>query len=224
MLEKEISYITDVLGVKIRYGTALGRDITVESLFEEGFKSVYLAMGCHKGMALGIPGEELDGVIPGVKLLKEVALGTFGKLSGHVVIIGGGDVAIDAARTAVRIGADKVTILYRRTRTEMPARNEEIEDALEEGVEIRFLVAPVEVVRDEKTGKSSGIRCIEMELGAPDESGRRRPVPVEGSEFVIDTDAIIPAIGQKADLACIDTETGISISSWGHYRGGSHYL
>ena len=155
-------------------------------------------------------------MIPGVKLLKEVALGTFGKLSGHVVIIGGGDVAIDAARTALRIGADKVTILYRRTRTEMPARNEEIVDALEEGVEIRFLVAPVEVVRNEKSTQSSGIRCIEMELGAPDESGRRRPVPVEGSEFVIDTDVIIPAIGQKADLTFIGTETGISINSWGN--------
>ncbi len=215
VLDREISYITDVLGVEVRYDTALGRDITVESLFEDGFKSVYIAMGCHKGMALGIPGEELDGVIPGVTLLKEVALGTFGKLSGNVVIIGGGDVAIDAARTALRVGADKVTILYRRTRTEMPARNEEIEDALEEGVEIRFLVAPVEVVKDEGSGKSTGIRCIEMELGAPDESGRRRPVPMEGSEFVINTDSIIPAIGQKADLACIDTKTGISINSWG---------
>lgn len=214
VLEHEISYITDNLGVEIKYNKALGRDFTVDSLFNDGFKSVYLAIGCHKGMELGIPGEESEGVISGVKLLKEVALKQFDKLSGNVVIIGGGDVAIDAARTALRIGADKVTILYRRTEAEMPARDEEIEDALEEGVEIKFLTAPKAVVV--KDGKTVGIQCFKMELGEPDKSGRRRPVPVEGSDFVIDTDYIIPAIGQKTDASCIDSASGVTLNRWGN--------
>ena len=215
VLEDEVAYITDTLGVEIKYNTALGRDITMDSLFEEEFRSVYLALGCHKGMDLGIPGEDIEGVIPGVKLLKEVALGEFKGLSGNVVIIGGGDVAIDAARTALRVGADKVSILYRRTEAEMPARDEEIEDALEEGVEIQFLTAPKEVVG--KDGKTVGIGCIRMELGEPDDSGRRRPVPVEGSDFVIDCDYIIPAIGQKTDASCIDKAAGIELNRWGNF-------
>ena len=121
ILENEVKFITRHPGIEIKYNTALGRDFTVDSLMEEGYQSVYLAIGCHQGMQLGIPGEELEGVIPGVKLLKEVALGEFGQLHGHVAIIGGGDVAIDAARTALRVGAEKVSILYRRTEAEMPA-------------------------------------------------------------------------------------------------------
>lgn len=214
VLEDEVSYITDKLGVKIQYNKALGRDFTVDSLFDDGFSSVYLAIGCHKGMELGIPGEAFDGVISGVELLKEAALGTCKELNGKVVIIGGGDVAIDAARTALRIGAKKVSILYRRTEKEMPARDEEIEDALEEGVEIQFLTAPKEVVVDD--GKTIGIRCFRMELGEPDKSGRRRPIPVEGSDFIIDTDYIIPAIGQRTDASCIDERGGITLNRWGN--------
>ncbi|MBI9092004.1 MAG: FAD-dependent oxidoreductase [Desulfobacterium sp.] len=214
ILEEEISYITGRLGVEIHYNTALGRDFTLDSLKEDRFKSVYLAIGCHRGMALGIPGEGFKGVIPGVKLLKEVALGGFDTLSGHVVIIGGGDVAIDAARTALRIGAETVSILYRRTRAEMPARNEEIEDALEEGVGMQFLTAPGEVVaRDDRT---VGIQCVRMELGTPDKSGRRRPVPVENSAFLIPCDYIIPAIGQKTDTAWMEGDRGITINRWGN--------
>ncbi len=213
ILEKEVGYITDTLGVEIQYNKALGKDFTIDSLMEDGFKSVYLAIGCHKGMALGLAGEESEGVLSGVKLLKDVALGDFKELSGHVVIIGGGDVAIDAARTALRIGADKVSILYRRTEAEMPARDEEIEDALEEGVEMEFLTAPKEVIS--KDGKTVGIKCFRMELGEPDASGRRRPVPVENSDFVIDTDYIIPAIGQKTDASCIDVKSGVELNKWG---------
>ncbi len=214
ILDDEVSYITDNLGVKIQYNKALGRDFTVNSLFDDGFSSVYLAIGCHKGMELGIPGEAFDGVISGVELLKEAALGTLKPLNGKVVIIGGGDVAIDAARTALRVGATKVSILYRRTEKEMPALDEEIEDALEEGVEIQFLTAPKEVVVDD--GKTIGIRCFRMELGEPDKSGRRRPVPVEGSDFVIDTDYIIPAIGQRTDTSCINEKEGITLNRWGN--------
>ena len=222
VLENEVSFITSRPGVEIKYNTALGKDFTVDSLMEEGYKCVYLAIGCHTGMTLGIPGEDAAGVIPGVKLLKEVALGEFKGLSGNVAIIGGGDVAIDAARTALRIGADKVSILYRRTEAEMPARDEEIEDAKEEDVDIQFLTAPKEVVVED--GKTCGIKCIRMELGEPDDSGRRRPVPVEGSEFVLDADYIIPAIGQRTDSSCLDTSTGIEVNRLGQYRGRPRLL
>jgi len=211
VLEKEIKWITR-LGVEIKFDTALGRDITIDGLMDDGYKSVYLAIGCHADMKLNIPNEDAEGVIPGVKFLRDSALYDIKELKGKVVIIGGGDVAIDAARSALRLGADKVSILYRRTRIEMPARDEEIEDALEEGVDIQFLVAPVEVV--EKEGSVVGLKCIKMELGAPDESGRRRPVPVEGSEFVVDTDIIIPAIGQRTDTSNLDSATGVELDRW----------
>ena len=212
VLENEVNFITRHPGIDIKYNTALGKDFTVDSLMEEGYQSVYLAIGCHQGMKLGIPGEALEGVIPGVKLLKEVALGEFDRLHGHVAIIGGGDVAIDAARTALRIGADKVSILYRRTEAEMPARDEEIEDALEEGVEIQFLTAPKAVV--EKEGKTIGITCFKMELGEPDDSGRRRPVPVENSDFTLDVSFVIPAIGQRTDSTCLEKSTGVTVNRW----------
>lgn len=212
VLDNEISFITSQPGVAVKYNTALGKDFTVDSLMEDGYSAVYLAIGCHSGITLGIPGEDCEGVISGVELLKEVALGRFKGLTGHVAVIGGGDVAIDAARTALRIGAEKVSILYRRTKAEMPAREHEIKDAYEENVDIRFLTAPIEVV--DKDGKTTGIKCVKMALGAPDKSGRRRPVPVEGSEFVLDVDYIIPAIGQRTDSACLGTSTGVEINKW----------
>jgi len=164
VLEKEIAWITR-LGVEIKFNTALGRDMTIDSLMDDGYQSVYLAVGCHADMKLNIPKEDTEGVIPGVKFLRDAALGDIKDVKGNVAIVGGGDVAIDAARSALRLGADTVSILYRRTRTEMPARVEEIEDALEEGVDIQFLMAPVEVM--EKDGKAVGLRCIKMKLGAP---------------------------------------------------------
>ena len=211
VLEKEIRSITR-LGVEIRYNTALGRDITIDSLMDEGYQAVYLAVGAHASMKLNIPGEDADGVITGVRFLRETALYERKTVEGHVVIVGGGDVAIDAARSAVRMGAEKVSILYRRTRAEMPARNEEVEDALEEGIEIDFLMAPVEVVIE--NGKVAGLKCIRMELGQPDESGRRRPVPVEGSEFVAPCDTIIPAIGQRVNPAFLEGSAGVELTSW----------
>ena len=215
VLEKEIKWITR-LGVEIKYNTALGRDITVDGLMDDGYKAVYLAIGCHANMKLNIPNEDTDGVVPGVKFLRDVSLGDLKALKGNVVIVGGGDVAIDAARSALRLGADKVSILYRRTHAEMPAREEEIEDALEEGVDIQFLMAPVEVV--ERDGKVVGLKCIKMKLGEPDKSGRRRPVPVEGSEFVVDTNVIIPAIGQKTDTAFLKDTTDIELDRWNNFK------
>ena len=215
VLEKEIKWITR-LGVEIKFNTALGKDITIDGLMDDGYKSVYLAIGCHANMKLNIPNEDAEGVVPGVKFLRDAALGHNIALKGNVVIVGGGDVAIDAARSALRLGADKVSILYRRTITEMPARDEEIEDALEEGVDIQILMAPVEVV--ETKGKVVGLKCIKMELGEPDESGRRRPVPVEGSEFVVDTDTIIPAIGQKTDTSSLEGGIGIDLDRWNNIQ------
>ncbi len=214
VLDKEVEWITK-LGVDVKYNTALGKDFTVDGLFDDGFKSVFIGIGCHKNMEMGIPGEDLDGVVSGVKFLKDAALGDLKEIKGNVAIVGGGDVAIDAARTALRIGADKVSILYRRTQKEMPARDEEIEDALEEGIDIQFLRAPVEMV--EKDGKVVGIKCIRMELGEPDASGRRRPVPVEGSEFIVDADIMIPAIGQKTDTSCLTGKEGIELNKWGDF-------
>ena len=211
VLDKEISWITR-LGVTIEYNSALGRDITVDELLADGYQAVFLGIGCHDSMKLRIEGEDTTGVIPGVEMLRDTALGKLTRLDGTVVIIGGGDVAIDAARTSLRLGAETVRILYRRTRAEMPAREEEIEDALEEGINIQFLTAPFKVV--EKEGRVSGIQCIRMELGEPDDSGRRRPVPIEGSEFMIDADCIIPAIGQKTDTACLEGMAGIKINRW----------
>ena len=211
VLEQEIRSITR-LGVDIRYNTALGHDITIDSLMADGFESVYLAVGAHASMKLNIPGEDTEGVITGVQFLRETALYERKSVSGHVVVVGGGDVAIDAARSAVRMGADKVSILYRRTRAEMPARNEEIEDALEEGVQIEFLMAPVEVVAE--NGKVTGLKCLSMELGQPDESGRRRPVPIPGSEFIAPCDVIIPAIGQRVNPAFLEGSDGVELTKW----------
>jgi heterodisulfide reductase subunit A-like polyferredoxin len=215
VLEKEIKWITRH-GVEIKYNTALGRDMTVDGLLDDGYSAVYLAVGCHANMQLNIPKEDTDGVISGVEFLRDVCLGDLTALTGNVVIVGGGDVAIDAARSALRIGADNVSILYRRTHAEMPAREEEIEDALEEGIDIQFLMAPVEVV--ESDGKVVGLKCIEMKLGEPDDSGRRRPVPVKGSEFVVDTDVIIPAIGQKTDTTFLKDTKDIELDRWNNIK------
>ncbi len=215
ILEKEIEFITR-LGVEIKYNTRVGKDITIDGLLNDGYESVFIGVGCHKDMKLGLEGEEdVEGVIPGVKFLRDAALGETKEIKGNVAIVGGGDVAIDAARTALRMGADKVSILYRRTEAEMPARDEEIEDAFEEDVDIQFLRAPVELLQE--NGKLTGVKCIRMELGEPDDSGRRRPVPVEGSEFVVDADILIPAIGQKTDASFLQEADGVELNKWGDF-------
>lgn len=202
VLDKEIQHILN-LGVEARTNTALNRDVTLQSLKDEGFKAIYLGVGCQNGARLNIPGEDAEGVVQGVDMLRETSLDNPPKGVKKAVIIGGGNVAVDAARTLVRLGAEQVTILYRRSRQEMPAYEEEVEAALAEGVKIEFLAAPVEV---EKTGdnKAKALKCIRMELGPPDDSGRRRPVPKAGSEFDVEADTIVPAIGQVVDPAFFD--------------------
>ena len=213
VLDKEIRAITR-LGVEIKFNTALGRDVTVDGLFADGYKAVYLGIGAHGSLKLNIQGEDAEGVMTGVEFLRKVNLGELKDLkSARVAIVGGGDVAIDAARSARRMGVENVSILYRRSREEMPARANEVNDALAEGVEIKFLTAPQQVVV--KDGKAAGVQCIRMELGEPDASGRRRPVPVEGSEFTVDADIIIPAIGQTPESKLLSDVTGVSLTKWG---------
>lgn len=205
VLDKEINHIVG-LGVEAKTNTALGKDFTVDDLKNQGYKAVFLGVGCQKGAKLAIPGEDSTGVIQGVDFLRDAALGKKFEGIKKAVVIGGGNVAIDAARTLLRLGADS-TILYRRSRAEMPAFGEEVHAALEEGVKIQFLVAPVEVVAS--GGKVTGLKAVRMELGEPDASGRRRPVPVVGSEHVINADTIIPAIGQVIDPGFWDSLGGL---------------
>ena len=201
VLEKEINHILS-LGVEAKTNTALGKDLSIDDLKNQGYKAVFLGVGCQNGAKLAIPGEDSSGVIQGVDFLRDAALGKKFEGIKKAVVIGGGNVAVDAARTLVRLGADS-TILYRRSRAEMPAFEEEVHAALEEGVKIQFLAAPVEVVAS--GGKVTGLKAVRMQLGEPDASGRRRPVPVAGSEYVIDTDTIIPAIGQIIDPGLWDS-------------------
>jgi len=212
VLDNEIEVITN-LGVEIKTNTPLGPDLTIDDLFAQGYKSVYVAIGAHKGFELGVPGERAAGVRQGVDFLREVNLTGKAEVGKRVAIIGGGNVAIDVARCAVRLGAEKVNIIYRRTRGEMPAWEEEIHAAETEGAETTYLSAPQEILTAD--GKVVGLRCIRMELGEPDSSGRRRPVPVPGSEYDIEIDQIIPAIGQRPDLTALENVTGINFTRWG---------
>jgi putative selenate reductase YgfK subunit len=197
------------LGVEIKTNVAVGKNITLNKLLTEGYNAALVAAGAWSDLKLNIPGEDVEGVIPGIDFLKQANAGEKVKIGDKVCVIGGGNTAIDSARTASRLGARQVSILYRRSRTEMPAVAEEVEAALKEGIEIQFLVAPTEILA--KNGKVSGIQCLRMELGEPDEGGRRRPIPIKGSEFNVDADAVIAAIGQVPDLTFL-TGSGVKIA------------
>jgi heterodisulfide reductase subunit A-like polyferredoxin len=192
ILDYEIQIIKD-LGVEIHCNTPVGGDLTLADLRNQGYQAFFLGTGAHNGIKLGIPGEETPGVIPGVKLLREINLGQNPAPGKKTLVIGGGNVAMDAARSLIRLGSE-VTVVYRRTEAEIPASSWEIEHAKEEGVKFEFLTAPVEVVT--RGDKVIGLKCVRNQLGPPDDSGRRRPVMIPGSEFVMEADCIIPAIGQ----------------------------
>jgi len=189
VLNIEVQRLTH-MGVEIRTNT---RVVSLDLLFELGYKAIFITIGAHQSLRLGIEGEESPGVIDGATFLREVNLGIKPTLGRRVGVVGGGNVAIDAARTATRLGVKKVTILYRRTRAEMPADPQEVEQALEEGIEIMYLVTPTSINRE---NKRLNVTCVRMELGEPDESGRRRPEPVKDSEFSEEFDTLIAAIGQ----------------------------
>ena len=194
VFEREIALIQD-LGVEFRFNTRVGKDITVSDLRREGFESFYVALGAHKGIQMGIKGEsDFSQVIDAIDYLHRVALNRAPAIGPRVTVIGGGDVAVDAARTAIRLGCSDVFVVYRRTRNEMPAQSEEVIQAEQEGVRFLFLKIPVEVAGC--NGHVSAIRCLDARLGKPDESGRKRPIPMEGSIHTLETDAVIHAIGQ----------------------------
>jgi len=195
ILNHEIAAI-ESLGVEIKTGVQLGRDLSLDDL--KDYQAILLAVGQSMSRKLGVSGEEAAGVLHGIEFLHRLDQGEKPSLGSRVAVIGGGNTAMDAARSARRLGAE-VSILYRRSRHEMPAIDEEIEETLEEGVKIEYLVTPVEALTE--NGKVSGLRCIKMKLGEPDESGRRRPIPVVGSEHTIEVDTVIPALGQVADLS-----------------------
>ncbi|MBI5250878.1 MAG: FAD-dependent oxidoreductase [Desulfomonile tiedjei] len=196
VLEKDIQHILS-LGISLRTNATLGVDFTLEDLKVQGFKATFLAVGCQKGEPLPIPGAYTEGVIQGVNLLRDVALGVHTGGIERAAVIGGGNVAMDASRTLLRLGAGRVTVLYRRSLQEMPASQEEIEAALAEGVTIQYQAIPL-VIRSAR-GRVSGITWGKAELGEPDESGRRKPILIEGSESVLEADTIVLAIGQMID-------------------------
>ena len=208
VLDKEIGWITN-LGVEVHTSTALGKDITIDGLFQQGFKSVFIGLGAQVGKPMQVENEEAAGVLKGVEFLRMVEMKTNPPMTGRVVVVGGGNTAIDAARTALRLGASEVVLLYRRTRKEMPANAVEIEAAEHEGVKMEFLAAPTRV--NVEGDRLSSIECLRMELGEPDASGRRKPVHVKGSEFALPCQWIISAIGQEADLTGVDQ---IKVTKW----------
>jgi heterodisulfide reductase subunit A2 len=214
VLDAEINNILR-LGIETRTGQRLGADFTLEDLARDGFQAVFLGIGAHRGLKLGIAGsDDVAGVVDAVEFLRQVNLGEHQAPGQQVVVVGGGNVAIDAARTALRLGCSQVSVVYRRSREEMPAYAEEIEGALAEGVVIHYLTAPVRVV--ETDGRVTGFECLRTELGAADESGRRRPVPVPGSEFIIPCDVVIPAIGQQVD-ADWASDSGLQLGRLGTF-------
>ena len=200
VLNAEIDIIR-AMGVEFKCGVEVGRDVTIQQLRDEGYKGFYLAIGAQKSSPLNIPGEELEGVYGGVDFLREVNLGNKPALGKRCAVIGAGNVAMDVCRTAVRLGAEDTYIIYRRSEAEMPADPEEAGEAKEEGVQFRFLCAPVEILGE--NGKVTGLKVERMELGAPDEKGRRKPVGT-GEFEVIAVDSVIGAIGQKVDLGALD--------------------
>ena len=199
------------LGVEFKTGVEVGKDVSLPQLRAEGYKAFYLGIGASRGTKLGVPGEELAGVFTGIDFLRDVNLEKPVSIGKRVAVVGGGNVAIDVARTALRLGAEDVTIVYRRSRDEMPAAADEIAEAEEEGVRFMYLAAPVEVLG---SGKVSGMKVEVMELGEADAKGRRKPVGT-GKFETLELDAVISAIGQKIDLGGISAGTGIQLSSKG---------
>ena len=231
IVKKEVSTL-EKLGVKIEKNVIIGKTLTVDELFEKGFSAVFIGSGAGLPNFMNIPGESLKGVFSANEFLTRVnlmkAYGENAKTpvfrAKRVAVVGGGNVAMDAARTSLRLGAEKVYIVYRRGMEELPARREEVGHAMEEGVDFRLLCNPTEILgynnpddrRDIKNGTVIGMKCIKMELGEPDASGRRRPVPVEGSEFTLDVDSVIIAVGTSPNPLIRSTTSGLETTR----RGG----
>ena len=212
-LEKEIQSIKD-LGVEIKTGLTIGQDLAFNALWREGYKAIFVSVGSHKAQKLLVEGSDLSGVIHALDFLRSVNSGEAVDVGKNVVVIGGGNVAVDAARTAqaarkdLQTGSKDVTILYRRSREEMPAIPWEVNEAEAEGVKIEFLVSPERILGQD--GRVCGVECVRMELGEPDETGRRKAVPIEGSNFKREADMVILAIGEASDVGFLPKEVELS--------------
>lgn len=222
IVQAEVEYVKK-LGVEVRTNRLISRTHTVPELLREGFDAVFIGTGAGLPRFLGLPGENLGGIYTAneflirVNLMKSYAFPEYDtpiKIGKKVTVIGGGNVAMDAARSALRLGAEQVCVVYRRSRKEMPARQEEIENAEEEGILCKFLANPKRFIGDEN-GWVKAMECICMELGPPDETGRRRPIPVPGSEFMMETDTVIIAIGRTPNPIIQRTTQGLKVTKWG---------
>jgi glutamate synthase (NADPH/NADH) small chain len=223
IVQRESDYIAK-LGAEIKTSYIVGKAKTIDQLLQDGYDAVFVGTGAGLPYFLNIPGENLNGVYSANEFLTRVNLmkaylfpeyNTPIRLGQKIAVIGGGNVAMDSARTSLRLGAEKVYLVYRRSREEMPAREEEIENAFEEGIEPRLLTNPIRILGDEK-GWVKGLECVQMELTEPDDSGRRRPVPVEGSEHVIDVDMVVVAIGQGPNPLLTSTTPDLELTKWGN--------
>ncbi len=230
IVAKEVETLKE-LGVNVVTNVVIGKTLTIDELFENGFEAVFVGSGAGLPNFMNIPGEALQGVYSANEYLTRSNLMksylddpvTPIMKGGKVAVVGGGNVAMDAARTALRLGAEKVYIVYRRSMEELPARKEEVEHAMEEGIEFKLLNNPVEILgynnpddkRDPKNGFVTGMKCIKMELGEPDQKGRRRPIPIEGSEYVLDVDTVIMAIGTSPNPLIKNTTKGLEVNNHG---------
>lgn len=232
IVQKEVDNLKD-LGVDVETNIIIGKTLTVDELFEKGYDAVFIGSGAGLPNFMGIPGESYKGVYSANEFLTRSNLMKAYKdnpvtpimKGGKVAVVGGGNVAMDAARTALRLGAEKVYIVYRRSMEELPARKEEVEHAMEEGIDFRLLNNPVEILgyenpedkRDPKNGFVTGMKCIQMELGEPDENGRRRPVPIPDSEFLLDVDTVVISIGTSPNPLIKSTTEGLEVNRWGGF-------
>ena len=212
IVEAEIQLIRD-LGVTMVTGVEIGIDKTIGQLREEGFRAFFIGIGTQECIQMGIEGEDLEGVTSGLDYIRQINLGEPASLGRKVAVIGGGNVALDSARSARRLGSDNTYIVYRRGLEEMPSTAEELEACQEEGIPIHTLAQPVRFIGD--NGRVKAIECTRMRLTQPDESGRRRPEPIPGSEFRMEVDAVITALGQEADWACLTHECSCTLTEWG---------
>jgi NADH-quinone oxidoreductase subunit F len=213
VIEKEIDYIAKC-GVDIKYDTPINVNFTIEDIRDSGFEAVFIAAGAQRSQNIGIPGEleDVEGFYYGLRFLRDVKIGKPVKIGRSVAIIGGGNVALDSSRTALRLGADEVSIFYRRSREEMPVTEVEYDEALAEGIQVNFLVSPTRIANDD--WKVAGLQCVHMKLGEPDASGRRRPIPVDGSEFFAPADTVIAAVGQAPDLSFLPPGSALERTRW----------
>jgi NADH-quinone oxidoreductase subunit F len=213
VIQREVDHIVKC-GVSIEYSTPINVNLTVDDLMRDGHSAVFIAAGAQRSQRIGIPGEveELEGFDYGLRFLRDVKLGRDVKVGKRTAVIGGGNVALDAARTALRLGAEDVDIYYRRSREEMPVTEVEYDQVIDEGIHVDFLVSPTRIVS--RDWKAIGLQCVRMTLGEPDASGRRRPIPLAGSEFFVDADTVIAAVGQAPDLTFLPKDSALERTRW----------